>query len=983
MSYKTIIYSGLLLMLCLFSCQLLKAQSPAYRQFTDDDGLPSMTVYGIKQDKDGFLWIATTKGICRFDGKEFKKYFIPDMKGQDFPYIFMDETGTPWFYNLAGEVFYVQDDTVRRANVTRPGDDCIIHSFFTTASNIYISWYKRNHILSFRYSRSTPLSYEKYDSSYIYLGYFRSKLIGVKYYPEKEIELFDFNAEKLFSKHEYDLKKTYNYAIGINEIREISSDSFVILTSFIAAIYNSKGIPVKLLELRKFVPALIIYISIIDKYNIFIKTRDSTFIFNLLTSKLSSFSLSNFDINTIFIDKYNRKWISTSNSGLFLISNAIIYTPSNSGINSDAVVNLFLDGNNLLCGHESGSISVLNNLTNQWSKYSDQNAGKVRKILKINSNELIIAYDNKVVILNVKTKKSKPIKNSELIGVKNLYINSKLELIILTRNGIIIYKLDKIGKNIYNAPFKKILNGIRCVDAVELSDTLFIATSLGIYKLFNNEVYKEKLINSVINRLFVFDRNKLWVCTDNEGIYIFQFGRLVCHLNIESGLPSNSVTSVTSINKESVIIGTDNGCFIQTNCRNANFTFDRLDCIPANEIQDLINYKDSVYIGTAKGLVLVSKVNLQPNIEKPLIYVNSLVSYSSDGEIKVDGPLKYYQNHVRVSFGTRSLLSSEKLGIWYRLIGNDSKWMNTKNNFVEFVALNSDKYNLELKAVNEDGIESENLISLNFEILRPWWEAIWLNAYLLSLAIILLVVGIVLVVILIRLKYKRKAKIVDQINQLKLESLQNQMNPHFIFNALNAIQGFLGFKDEEKAMKYMSELGKLMRIIFEQSKVKSISLEQEFELLWSYIRLEELRFGADFEVKFIVDPILDLNEEYIKIPPLLIQPILENSFRHGLMHTKAKGFVSIEFKYVDECIVCIVEDNGIGRLESRKINEWKRKNHVSTGIASAAERIRIIDKAMGLLSIDIEDIRDLVGKSSGTRTTIVLQMVDKNELVTL
>lgn len=212
---------------------------------------------------------------------------------------------------------------------------------FTTASNIYISWYKRNHILSFRYSRSTPLSYEKYDSSYIYLGYFRSKLIGVKYYPEKEIELFDFNAEKLFSKHEYDLKKTYNYAIGINEIREISSDSFVILTSFIAAIYNSKGIPVKLLELRKFVPALIIYISIIDKYNIFIKTRDSTFIFNLLTSKLSSFSLSNFDINTIFIDKYNRKWISTSNSGLFLISNAIIYTPSNSGINSDAVVNLF------------------------------------------------------------------------------------------------------------------------------------------------------------------------------------------------------------------------------------------------------------------------------------------------------------------------------------------------------------------------------------------------------------------------------------------------------------------------------------------------------------------------------------------------------------------------------------------------------------------------------------------------------------------
>jgi len=982
MSNKTIIYSGFLLMLCMFSCQLLKAQSPAYRQFTDEDGLPSMTVYGIKQDKDGFLWIATTKGICRFDGKEFKKYFIPDMKGQDFPYIFMDETGTPWFYNLAGEVFYVQDDTVRRANVTRPGDDCIIHSFFATASNIYISWYKRNHIISFRYSRSTPLNYEKYDSSYIYLGYFRSNLIGVKYYPEREIELFDFNAEKLFSKHEYDLKKTYNYAIGINEIKEISSDSFVILTSFIAAIYNSKGMPLKLLELRKIVPSLIIYISIIDKYNLFIKTRDSTFTFNLLTSKLSSFSLSNFNINTIFIDSYGRKWISTSNSGLFLISKAIIYTASNSGINSDAVVNLFLDGNNLFCGHESGCISMLNNLTNQWSNYADQNGGKVRKIIKINTSELIIAYDNKVVILNVKTKKSKPIKNSELIGVKNLFINSRQELLILTRNGIIIYKLDESGENIYNAPFKKILNGIRCVDAVELSDTLFIATSLGIYKLFNNEVYKEKLINSVINKLYVFDSTKLWVCTDNEGIFIFQFGRLVCHFNIESGLPSNSVTSVSSISKECVIIGTDNGCFIQTNCRSANFTYDRLDCIPANEILDLINFKDNVFIGTAKGLVLIANGNLQPNIEKPLIYVNSLVSYSSDGEREIDGPLKYYQNHVRVSFGTRSLVSSEKLGIWYRFVGNN-KWMSTRNNFVEFVALNSDKYNLELKAVNEDGIESENLVCLNFEILRPWWEAIWLNVYLLSLTIFLLVVGILLVAIFIKLKYKRKAKIVEQINQLKLEALQNQMNPHFIFNALNAIQGFLGFNDEEKAMKYMSELGKLMRIIFEQSKMKLISLDQEFELLWSYIKLEELRFGANFEVKFSVDPILDLNDEYIKIPPLLIQPILENSFRHGLLHSKETGLVSIEFKYIDECIVCTVEDNGIGRLESRKINDWKRKNHISTGIASAAERICIIDKAMGVLSIDIEDIKDLGGKPSGTRTTIVLQMVDKNELIPL
>ena len=142
------LYLGLLILLFFFSGLQVKSQAPAYRQFTDDDGLPSMTVYGIKQDKDGFLWIATVKGICRFDGKEFKKYFIPDMKGQDFPYIFMDETGTPWFYNLAGEVFYVKDDTVRRFDLINRIEGGRIASFFSYDNNVYITWDLNNSLSS-------------------------------------------------------------------------------------------------------------------------------------------------------------------------------------------------------------------------------------------------------------------------------------------------------------------------------------------------------------------------------------------------------------------------------------------------------------------------------------------------------------------------------------------------------------------------------------------------------------------------------------------------------------------------------------------------------------------------------------------------------------------------------------------------------------------------------------------------------------------
>lgn len=180
-------------------------------------------------------------------------------------------------------------------------------------------------------------------------------------------------------------------------------------------------------------------------------------------------------------------------------------------------------------------------------------------------------------------------------------------------------------------------------------------------------------------------------------------------------------------------------------------------------------------------------------------------------------------------------------------------------------------------------------------------------------------------------------------------------------------------------MTYLSQFGKLIRIIFDQSKLKSISLQEEIELLQHYIYLEELRFKNNLVIKLEVDPILLKYSRQIRIPPLVIQPIVENSFRHGLIHLGAQGKLSIKLELNGNQVQCVVQDNGIGREKSKLINEWKRKNHVSTGIASAAERLLIIDNERDKIGLDIIDLYDPFGNPAGTKVTLVLQIFDPSK----
>lgn len=223
---------------------------------------------------------------------------------------------------------------------------------------------------------------------------------------------------------------------------------------------------------------------------------------------------------------------------------------------------------------------------------------------------------------------------------------------------------------------------------------------------------------------------------------------------------------------------------------------------------------------------------------------------------------------------------------------------------------------------------------------------------------------------------KQKAQIEVLQNKQKaaesrLQSLRLQMNPHFLFNALNSIQQMILANEEMVATKYLSRFSKLLRSILIHSDKESISLREEIEILKLYVELESVRFKDAFEYAIECDEELDTDE--IKIPTLLIQPFVENAIWHGLMHKEGKRMLTIRFTDQGDHVRCVIEDNGIGRkaAQAMKLTSGQDKKHTSKGIAVSLERLKAMSPNGGMAgTLDITDLTDAHGQAVGTRVEI-------------
>jgi putative methionine-R-sulfoxide reductase with GAF domain/ligand-binding sensor domain-containing protein len=220
-----------------------------------------------------------------------------------------------------------------------------------------------------------------------------------------------------------------------------------------------------------------------------------------------------------------------------------------------------------------------------------------------------------------------------------------------------------------------------------------------------------------------------------------------------------------------------------------------------------------------------------------------------------------------------------------------------------------------------------------------------------------------------RVKEVEVFKLNKELAESQLTALRAQMNPHFIFNALNSVQQYILQGNIDEANRYLSKFSKLQREILNNSDQSFISLEKEKEILELYLQLEQLRFNGNFEYSIIIDDEIDITE--IKIPPMLVQPFVENAIWHGLMPKQGERKVQIKFRLNGDMLECLIADNGIGREAAAMLKEKASTSHQSKGMAIVNERLKILrQQYQQPFEVSVTDIIDAGNNLSGTQVLL-------------
>ena len=416
--------------------------------------------------------------------------------------------------------------------------------------------------------------------------------------------------------------------------------------------------------------------------------------------------------------------------------------------------------------------------------------------------------------------------------------------------------------------------------------------------------------------------------------------------------------------------------------------YDISDGLQGNEFSPnaFLKSKDGfVFFGGFNGFNYFKPEEIHLETTSPNVVITKLLSgdgkkhrYLSHGDTI---HLSYKYNSFEIEFATLNLLRKNMVKYAYMLDNYDRDWeYNTSNHrYADYNRMRPGTYVFKVKAANEVNQWIEEPVELTIIIHPAWYQTAWFNV----LAILLLALAIF---IIIRqrnknVSQKREQKRIiseleTQMLQLKQKTLQLQMNPHVIFNTLNSIQQYILNNDVDNAVSYLSSFSKLMRRILNNSNERYVTLTDEIEAVSLYLQLESMRLGNRFSYKIDVDSDVDANN--IEVAPLIVQPFVENAIIHGLVPKKDDCFLSIRFsKLSDNKLLCVVEDNGVGRKHSEKTKQEKGASHKSYGMSITRRRLETLTKISNDdFSVEVVDLYDDKGVVSGTRVNIIISFYD-------
>ncbi|NOT52174.1 MAG: histidine kinase [Chitinophagaceae bacterium] len=389
-----------------------------------------------------------------------------------------------------------------------------------------------------------------------------------------------------------------------------------------------------------------------------------------------------------------------------------------------------------------------------------------------------------------------------------------------------------------------------------------------------------------------------------------------------------------------------------------------------------IAFSDSLqYWASEKGIIFFNpdKLRTTRTVLNPIVYgvttTDSSYSFAGSNLIK----LPYKSNTLSFSFTTIDLYGGENIIYQYRLSNQDNEWINSAGiRQVRYNSLRPGKYSFQVRA-SADGINWSSLSNTITVRIRP---ALWQTWWFRTLGV-LLIAGLVFYffrrrVAVIKEREKIRSQYEQKIAEVEMASLRAQMNPHFMFNSLNSINNFILKNDPDNASGYLTKFSRLMRLILDNSRSEWVLLENELKALELYIQLEAVRFDHAFS--YSIEVVHDINIETVIVPPLLIQPYVENAIWHGLLHRKEPGGrLDIKLWKNDGTLYIEIEDNGVGRDEAKRLRSKTATKQKSHGMKITAERMEIVNKVYNVnAGVTITDL-DIEKDRSGTRVLITLK----------
>ena len=389
----------------------------------------------------------------------------------------------------------------------------------------------------------------------------------------------------------------------------------------------------------------------------------------------------------------------------------------------------------------------------------------------------------------------------------------------------------------------------------------------------------------------------------------------------------------------------------------------------------------NLWVGTDSHLLKIdTKLLNQLSAITPQIKITGLdVNYQPLPDFGNTSYFSHDQNNLIFHFASVNYLNPEQSLYRYKLEGLSDRWSDfTAENKSVFTSLNPGKYCLIVESYNTIDNSRVGMTKYTFLIGYPWYLTWWF------IAVIIVTLGLSVWFFIhyrtekIREEENKKSTFSRQLAEIEMKALQSQMNPHFIFNSINSIQGFILKNKVDEALGYLMNFSKILRQTLDNATKEYISLDEEIEYIKWYLNLELMRFDKKFTVEFRLPD--NLNPQFIQIPPMVVQPFVENAIRHGLLHkSDGQGLLLIEFVVQgDQQLKCIIEDNGVGRKRSKEIESWKNQTtHKPQSTRITKDRIDLLNKASqsDKYRVNIIDLCDGKGTGTGTRVEIILPLM--------